>query len=1016
MAAQALAGDRPRALKTYAQCQAMLQDEFGIQPARETAVLAENIGQDRLPKVPGEGRIAPGSSPAISPPAGHPEACLPFEGRAEEHKQLVATFRQAGQEGARVMTVIGASGVGKTRLVNAFLEWATLDSPGVEIWSGRAFEMGGRLPYQPVIEALRERLEQENAPEDLLEDVWLAELSHLMPELRARYPDLPPPMTGDASFVRSRLFSAMAILGSALAGRRPAIFTLDDLQWAGDDTLAMIHYMAQHWAKSGTPILLLLTVRQESFAADARLREWLAQLGRDVPAGRLLLDSLNAAAVRRLVSRLAAPETAAEATNAFGEWLWAETGGLPFFIDALLQMLVEQGILAVRETEVRHSYDFADILTQVRSGEQVQVPPGVRQAILSRFDRLSEKEANLLLAASVLGRECSFETLCRVAGIGETVALEAVEALLNGNFLAESRAARRPYTLAHDYIREVVYNESHEARRRLFHRRALIILEAARAPAAECAYHALASQLDEPAFRYSLAAGDEAFRSYAMQECLAHYDKACQVARRMLDSGVAIASQSLLQLYQNRGRALELLQETQAARDNYQAMRALAIDRQDKALELAALTAQCIIHATYTSLFNPPLARELGNAALDLSRELNDRAAEASALWGLMLAELYSAGDSQIVMVYGGKSLSIARELGLQELMGHVLNDLCWPYVAQMQLKAARKANGEAQVIWRTLGNLPMLAESYTMGLFLHFFEGKHTELLAAATEALHLSRSIGSRLHQGNALRFMAEVHSIQGRFGETLANLQASLALSEESGHAYSKQTDYRFLATFYLLAGALDQAEQWADTLFALRESIIPTFQAFFLASIARVKIACGKFLEGEAILDQVLEEFDWQAPWSHSVIPIFIADMYLQLALGKPERIFASLQEQVRKFRQAGFRYSLAEELWLRGKAWLALDKLEQAREALVSAKAVAEENGERTFLWQILATLSELESISGKQSEAEKLREQALEVIDYIAEHAGSDELRDSFLAQPDVARLLIHPAAGRPSW
>ena len=140
------------------------------------------------------------------------------------------------------------------------------------------------------------------------------------------------------------------------------------------------------------------------------------------------------------------------------------------------------------------------------------------------------------------------------------------------------------------------------------------------------------------------------------------------------------------------------------------------------------------------------------------------------------------------------------------------------------------------------------------------------------------------------------------------------------------------------------------------------------------------------------------------------------MYLQLALGKPERIFASLQEQVRKFRQAGFRYSLAEELWLRGKAWLALDKLEQAREALVSAKAVAEENGERTFLWQILATLSELESISGKQSEAEKLREQALEVIDYIAEHAGSDELRDSFLAQPDVARLLIHPAAGRPSW
>ena len=66
--------------------------------------------------------------------------------------------------------------------------------------------------------ALRLRLEQENAPEDLLEDVWLAELSQLMPELRARYPDLPPPMTGDAGFVRARLFAAVAALGGALLG------------------------------------------------------------------------------------------------------------------------------------------------------------------------------------------------------------------------------------------------------------------------------------------------------------------------------------------------------------------------------------------------------------------------------------------------------------------------------------------------------------------------------------------------------------------------------------------------------------------------------------------------------------------------------------------------------------------------------------------------------------------------------------------------------------------------------
>jgi DNA-binding SARP family transcriptional activator len=319
MAAQALSGDRPAALKTYAQCQAMLREEFGIQPARETAVLAENISHDRLPKRPGQGMTTPGSLPGESQTSVHLGWFLPFEGRVEEHSQLVAAFRRASQAGAQIVSVIGAAGVGKTRLLSAFRDWVELDSPGVEIWNGRAFEMGGHLPYQPVIEALGLRLEQENAPEDLLEDIWLAELSQLMPELRARYPDLPPPTSGDASFVRARLFSAVAALGSALAARNPAVFILDDLQWADTDARDLIHFLARRWAESKTPILLLLAVRQENFAADTRLREWLAQLGRDTPLARVLLDSLSGTTVQRLVARLAAPEADEGATHAFGD-------------------------------------------------------------------------------------------------------------------------------------------------------------------------------------------------------------------------------------------------------------------------------------------------------------------------------------------------------------------------------------------------------------------------------------------------------------------------------------------------------------------------------------------------------------------------------------------------------------------------------------------------------------------------------------------------------------------------
>jgi DNA-binding SARP family transcriptional activator len=1007
MAAQALSGDRSGAMRTYAQCQAMLQEEFGIKPARETAVLAENIGHDRLPKQLAEEMIAPGRMDVISQASGRREALLPFEGRAEEHSQLAAAFRQACQDGARVVALVGAAGVGKTRLLDAFREWLILDSPEVEIWNGRAFEMGGRLPYQPVIEALRLRLERENAPEDLLDDVWLAELSQLMPELRARYPDLPLPMTGDASFMRARLFSAVAALGSALSSRHPAVFILDDMQWADVETRELIRYLVSRWTESKTPILLLLAVRQESFAADPLLREWLAQLGRHGPMTRLLLDSLSGTDVQQLVTRLAGPQVDGAVTNEFGAWLWAETGGLPFFIEALLQMLVAKGNLAAAEAAGRSGYDFAAALTKVKSGGQIQVPPGVREAILSRIDRLSEKEADILLAASVVGRECSFETLCQIANINEPQALEAVEALLNGNLLAESLAVRRPYTFAHDYIREVVYSASHQVRRRIFHRRALNALESQRATAAECAYHALASLLDEPAFRYSLIAGDEALRANAFQESLAHYNRARDAARRISEQQAAIDDRSLRQLYQNRGRALELREDYPAAQVNYQEMLELAAARNDQSLELASLIAQCDLHARHTPLFNPPLAKELGQAALELARALNDRAAEAAALGGLMFAALFGGEDNQIPLAYGQASLSLARELGLKEQMGSVLIHLWMPAVAQNQLGAAFDANHEAEAVWRELGNLPKLAETYEMRQFLHLIAAQHEERLAASAELHRLGLTTGNQSSQCNALTNMCDVHRLQGRFAEAFTAINAAMATFKFRENPLWRQSECYFRMDLYLAAGAMDLAEQFANQMYAMQDHLMPMFQSAFLNSVAHVKIACGKLSEGEAILDQALKLCSPDNIWSHNAIWIAINDTYLQLALGSPERAFRRLEERVQGYRQAGFLCNLAEELWLRGRVRLALGEIKEAKEILMEAKTIAEEKQERIFLWQILATLGDLEELRGDEAEAEKRRKQACEIIEYIVEHAGDEEdLRASFLAKPEVSRIL----------
>jgi DNA-binding SARP family transcriptional activator/predicted ATPase len=1001
MAAQTLNGQRPAALLTYHQLQDTLRKELGLQPGRETVLLANNIDQGRI----GVERLD--SSPKIgrvSSTDRQRHLSLPLVGRSEEHNRLVESFHLIGGEKAQAVVLIGAAGVGKTRLVNAFKEWALLDAPETEIWQGQAFETGGRLAFQPVVDALRLRLDQVNAPEDILEDVWLAELSQLMPELRARYPDLPLPLTGNANFVRARLFESMATLGNALAAGHPSVLILDDMQWADADTLDLVHYLARRWAEMNAPILLLLTVRQEAYAGDAALREWLTGLKRDTSLTRLLLDNLSGTAVEELVSHLAwkgADETAA---SAFGAWLWAETRGLPFFIEALLQMLIEQGVLGTIGNQ-GSTYDFASALEHVRSLAHVPLPPGVREVIRARLEGHSKEAGALLLAAAVLGRPCTFERMCQIADLQETDALDPLEALLDGRLLTERPSDRRPYTLAHDYIREVVYTESNEARRRVYHRRALLALEAASEPAAECAYHALASLLDEPAFRFSVAAGSEAFASYALQDALSHFDTAREAARRMGDRGENVDLELLEGLYKGRGKILRLNQDDEAAAANYEEMRAEGVRRQSKALELSALIFQSNLHSHYTGVFNPPKARESGRAALALAQELGDRAAQAHALWALQNAELYSAGDSRQVVAYGQEALALARDLGLKELIAHALKNLSWPFGAQKNLEQAREELAEAQSIWRELGNLQKLAEAYRLMLILHALIGDHRSILVDAPKLSELGASIGSRLDEVEPLYWLSTVHTRQGRFGQALENLEQIRIYAEVIGRPKEKHDHQYGRIMFYLGVGALEEAERWADELYAERETVPPNFITPYFVKVARTKIALGKLDEGRGILDELLAALPYDAIWSYNIVDIALGYGSIHLALGQPENLFAGLEERMQPYREAGFGRLLADELWLRGRAALVLGQYDTARESLLKAREAAEAQEERAILWQILDTMNELERECGDKAAADQLRNQARAVVDDIAAHAGT--MRGVFLGQPAVAQLLV---------
>ncbi|MGD8406288.1 MAG: BTAD domain-containing putative transcriptional regulator, partial [Anaerolineales bacterium] len=133
MAAQALNGQRPAALVTYHQLQDTLKKELGLQPGRETVLLANNIDQGR---VDAERFDSSSTVGRLSSTDRQRHLTLPLVGRSEEHNRLVESFHQIGGEKAQAVILIGAAGVGKTRLVSAFKEWALLDSPETEVWQG----------------------------------------------------------------------------------------------------------------------------------------------------------------------------------------------------------------------------------------------------------------------------------------------------------------------------------------------------------------------------------------------------------------------------------------------------------------------------------------------------------------------------------------------------------------------------------------------------------------------------------------------------------------------------------------------------------------------------------------------------------------------------------------------------------------------------------------------------------------------------------------------------------------
>jgi DNA-binding SARP family transcriptional activator len=567
MRAHFAAGERGQALETYEACRAMLAAELGVEPEPDTAGLAERIRTQAPPVHPYVRR---------STPRPHrPETSVAFlgnlfVGRNSEYQTLVNSYERATTSQPQLVVLRGEAGIGKTRLARKFLAWAS--AQGADLLQGSAFESGSHLPFQPLVDALRLRLEHENSPKDLLGDGWWPPLLHLLPELRERYPSLstapverPRPET-DVS--QAQLYEPLVQCMLALSKRAPLVLFMDDLQWTDSATLDLLQYAIRRWQDSAARILFLASLRSEALhpmtqpqqvGGPQGLSHWLARVGRELMPVHIVLEPLGERETVQMVQSILSPPAAD-----FAQWLYAETHGQPFYLMETLKDLLERRVLHPKR-RANGQWTFA-VDAEHDLGQAVRVPSTVHAVIRSRLNRLSPNAFSLLAGGAVLERQITFEHLCAISNVSEDLALPALDELISSRLLLEAAqpGVASAYAFANDMLSNVVYTEAGDARRRLFHRRALEVLEAAGDSAAVLAHHALAAGLAQAAFHHSLAAGREALRLSAVSEAIVHLERTRQFVR---DASLPEmpGEADLRDLYVHLGRAYELGGQTEKA-------------------------------------------------------------------------------------------------------------------------------------------------------------------------------------------------------------------------------------------------------------------------------------------------------------------------------------------------------------------------------------------------------------------------------------------------------------------
>ncbi|MFA7460079.1 MAG: AAA family ATPase [Trueperaceae bacterium] len=718
-----LAGQRSHAVQAYERFAQQLAHEVGLEPLPETRSLLETI-TSAAPLAGAPARRAPAAPLQVQRPPR-------LVGRDSSLAQVIAAP-------TNVVLLSGEAGVGKTRLMEELTERRA---------AARCLEGLQSVPFQSVVDLVRGALRGGWSPEQLGD--YREDLARLVPETLPGT-NAPPaePLT-----LRSRLLEALArCLESAYGSGAPGAgagfhLTIDDLQWADDDTLELLTLLAHRGR-----LRVLGAFRR--YETTERLERFLSGLH---TAGLLTLVSLEPLSEEQVRDLLATLIGAPQGPERFAKWLHGSSAGNVMFALETLKSLFENGVLAEGNDGWRSELDAI-----TRDYSELEAPRAIADVVGRRLSRLSAEGVRAAHAAAVLGAGITPTLLAAMLDCSELAAQDLLEELERGGMLLG-------HEFRHDLIRQSVYGSLTQGRRRLLHARAAEALTPRTRSLAESESLIVVGE-------HQLAAGDPAAGARTLT----------RAATDLQEAGLVTQASTVL------GRTLQRLQRGEHGDDA-----GLPSDH-------AAVT-----HVKIGLVRNLIMLGELDKAAplLDealratLPPELRAEALEAHAkllLRSGRLDEALAAARAAMDLAtrHGDRVLAINASTAVAEAayyLGRLTEAL---EIVEANVRSLRSED------------LPLaLASQLTsQGAILDVLE-RSQEALPAHVEALDIARSLGARHQFVNVALNLLECYRILKRHDEALSVAEEALALGEVDGTSVLRNN----LASMLMELGRLDEAAQ-------------------------------------------------------------------------------------------------------------------------------------------------------------------------------------------------------------